>query len=128
MHTMTVTDRKAEVTVLYPALVLQVELLSGGELTHGSARTLSDRNWGLEMEVVEEVAYFRTVGEVGDRVASVAPPPQIPRGVATNLGPGCEDVIKASRGRRVRLRQSAVHDILLGARVALLEIFCGEME
>ena len=33
----------AKEQVRYEALVLQVELLVGGELTHGSARTLHDR-------------------------------------------------------------------------------------
>ena len=32
-------------SIAYSALVLQVELLAGGELTHGSARTLLDRGW-----------------------------------------------------------------------------------
>lgn len=39
--------RRAEALVKYAALVLQGELLLGGELRHGSARELSDRGWGL---------------------------------------------------------------------------------
>ena len=35
-------------SITYAALVLQVELLSGGELIHSAARTLSDRGWGLK--------------------------------------------------------------------------------
>ena len=136
-------DKKAEATVLYAALVLEVELLSGGELVHGAARTLSDRGWGLKMEICDEIAFFRTASEVSTAIdaearAAVAlrQPAQgkpvqstpIPKGVATNLGAGHEALMVASEGRRVQLRQSAVHDILRGARVALLEVFCGCME
>ena len=41
--TISATATAANETVRYSALVLQVELLVGGELNHGSARTLSDR-------------------------------------------------------------------------------------
>ena len=51
-----------------------------------------------------------------------------PNLIASSLGTGCEELINASRGKRVTLRQSAVHNLFLGARAALLEIFCGEME
>ena len=40
--------------VRYQALVLQVELLAGGELTYGSSRTLSNRGWGLMLEEEED--------------------------------------------------------------------------
>ena len=45
--TMSATSTPASETVRYAALVLQVELLVGGEINHGSARALSDRGWGL---------------------------------------------------------------------------------
>ena len=45
-------------TVRYSALVLKVELLSGGELMHSDARTLSDRGWGLKIEEGDQVAHF----------------------------------------------------------------------
>ena len=48
--------------------------------------------------------------------------------LVSNLGSGCEEVISAVRGKRVLLRRSAVHELFLGARAALLEIFCGCME
>jgi hypothetical protein len=57
------SPRQAEETVRYSALVLQVELLRGGELTYGSARTLSDRGWGLRVEVAEQIAHFRFAGD-----------------------------------------------------------------
>ena len=40
----------AQEQVNYHALVLAVELLSGGELMHGYARSLSARGWGLFLE------------------------------------------------------------------------------
>ena len=45
-------------TIAYAAVVRTVELLKGGELTHGSARELSDHGWGLELhrdEIVQRV-------------------------------------------------------------------------
>ncbi len=48
-----VRPRRAEACVQYAALVSQVELLIGGELTHGCSRKLSDRGRGLAKEVEE---------------------------------------------------------------------------
>jgi hypothetical protein len=50
---------EARETVRYEALVLQVELLRGGELTYGSARTLSNRGWGLQMSLEDRLAGLR---------------------------------------------------------------------
>ena len=51
--------RPAEAIVLYAALVLQVELLQGGELVHASARRLSDRGGGLGISEQEQIEFPR---------------------------------------------------------------------
>ena len=51
------TERVLEESVRYSAMKLQVELLVGGELTHGCARTLSDNGWGLLLEDAEVIAH-----------------------------------------------------------------------
>ena len=43
--------RGAQEKIRYEALVLQVELLTGGELAHGSARRLSNGGWGLFIQM-----------------------------------------------------------------------------
>ena len=48
----------AQDQIKYEALVLAVELLSGGELMHGYARSLSARGWGLLLEEKETVAFL----------------------------------------------------------------------
>ena len=59
-YSTTVTSApEARETVRYEALVLQVELLKGGELAYGSARTLSNRGWGLHMDLEERLAGLR---------------------------------------------------------------------
>ena len=148
--------RRLEESVRYSALVLQAELLAGGELTYGSARTLSNNGWGLLVDNAEQVAHFRFAadqapdfaeqqlegppGQPGDRAplpragkeSSLieAPVQEVasPSVLVSALGESCEELIPASRGKRVLLRQSAVHTMFLGARAALLEIFCGCME
>ena len=37
-------------SITYAALVLQVELYRGGELVHGTSRTLSNRGWSLKTD------------------------------------------------------------------------------
>ena len=59
----TPTDRRLEESVRYSALVLQVELRNGGELTHSSARMLSGRGWGLLVEPAEQLAHVRAASE-----------------------------------------------------------------
>ena len=54
--------------------------------------------------------------------------PSGPRGAASSLGTRAEELICASRGRQVKLTQSAVHEMFRGNRAALLEVFCGGME
>ena len=46
----------------YEALVSQVELLHGGELTSSSTRRLSDRGWGLLISEPDQVAFIRDAG------------------------------------------------------------------
>ena len=48
----------AKEIILYAALVKQVELLQGGELTHGDARSLSKGGWGLLLDQAETVRYL----------------------------------------------------------------------
>jgi len=54
-----VTSTVAKEQVRYEALVLTVELQVGGALSHGSARSLYDRGWGLFIEREEEVQLLR---------------------------------------------------------------------
>ena len=54
----------AKESVRYGALVAQVEQLTGGSFTHGSARRLSDRGWGLLPSAEESVAFLRQVAQV----------------------------------------------------------------
>ena len=53
------STRRLEDSVRHAALVLQVELLTGGELTCGSARMLSNSGWGLLVEDAEQVVHIR---------------------------------------------------------------------
>ena len=53
---------------------------------------------------------------------------QMPQGIASPLSTRAEELICASRGRQVKLTQSAVHEMFRGNRAALLEVFCGGME
>ena len=48
-------------SVRYEALVSQVELYTGGELTHGSARRLSDRGWGLLINTNESLRFLYAI-------------------------------------------------------------------
>ena len=41
----------------------EVELLTGGELTHSSARSLSDRGWGLLIPEDEMIRFIREATE-----------------------------------------------------------------
>ena len=54
-YSLTPGPTEAKETVRYEALVSQVEQLTGGELTHGCLRRLSDRGWGLLVEEEEVV-------------------------------------------------------------------------
>ena len=91
------------------------------------------------MEQEEIAAHLRSVSSITEalllndtasaKVSSASVVPQgVPRGIASDLGTRSEEVIVAAQGRRVQSTQSAVHEMFLGARAALLEVFCGEME
>ena len=67
------SSRGVEESVRYSALVLQVELLVGGELTHSSAPTLSNRGWGLCVEPEEVLAHFRFAAQISKGEGSDAP-------------------------------------------------------
>ena len=64
----------AKGTVRYEALVLQIELLVGGELSHVSSRQLSDRGWPLKVAPEEGLAHLTAEG------GRVAPHPVPGRG------------------------------------------------
>ena len=51
----------AQEVIKYEALVQQVELLAGGELTHGSARRLLDRGWGLYINRNDVARFMKEV-------------------------------------------------------------------
>ena len=59
--TLVPSAKEYTIQVRYEALVLQVELLTGGELGHGSSRSLSDRGWGLYINKNESLRYLRFV-------------------------------------------------------------------
>ena len=56
-----VPGNPAKESVLYPALVAQVELLTGGELMHSCARRLADRGWGLLININESVRFLHDI-------------------------------------------------------------------
>ena len=141
----------AKETVRYEALVAQVELLQGGELTFSSSRVLEKRGWGLL--VTEAVA-----GPAADEAAAVvengargagsgasgadsAPTASLSRRalrrgpaaaivipqVGTSLGGELERVSVMSAGKRIAMDRAALCALAQGHRVAFFELFCGEM-
>ena len=78
-----------------------------------------------------------SLGEVGEEVRALeekrehlpeGPIIANPKMFVTPWGEKTEEIIAVAKGRKVRLNQPAVHQLFLGARAALLEVFCGEME
>ena len=82
----------AKETVLYAALVAQVELLMGGELTHSSSRLLEKRGWGLLLE-----------RKPGEEEAIAALLDQLPSTARTWLGDSLESVSQLTHGRTVAM-------------------------
>ena len=114
---------------MHQAVVLQVELLVGGELTHGSARLLEMRGWGLLVDYESEEAAALADEGVGASCAAPVVAGAGPSGldVATRLGDSLEMVSRLSQGRGVGVRRQALSALAYGHRVAFFEIFCGEM-
>ena len=73
--------------VAYPALTLAVELLRGGELMHSYARTLSDRGWGLLVDLEEQVNCLQTCAQSADGCLAVSA--ERPEAVRTLWGGPC---------------------------------------
>ena len=135
----------AKETVRYEALVSQVELLVGGELTAGSARRLSDRGWGLLMSEEDTVAYIRQAGKgwcsdssctvsvtaagaaesihVTDEVAVI---PAEVRALRARRGRGEPDLERATYECLVATDRAAASALIGGERVALLEAVSGQ--
>ena len=109
--------------VRYQALVLQVELRQGGELTYSSSRTLSDRGWGLSVEPEEALQFLQRAAERAMAmcrkdspavlVASEPPDP---------LASALEYVRVLTRDRSWVLSRSAVQAVARGDRVAFIEV------
>jgi hypothetical protein len=123
----------AKETVRYSGLVSEVELLTGGELTAGSARRLSDRGWGLQVEEEEMLAFIREAGRLSlvsdgsifatlDRTLCC-----LPTNVVTPAGESLEMIAKMSQGRLMEMTQYALHVLHFGERIAFLELFSGAM-
>ena len=128
-YTSTVGPILAEETVRYEAIVAQVERLTGGELTHGSARRLSDRGWGLLLKQDEACAaesvrlilstpraYYSDAYESDALAGQMSMP----------LSSTAESLRLLSKGRRLQLSRSAVALLSAGERVAFLEVFSGQ--
>ena len=62
---------EAKETVRYDALVSQVELLTGGELTQGCARRLSERGWGLLICEKKVVCFLRSFQKPTETVLQI---------------------------------------------------------
>ena len=124
-------EEPAKETVRYDALVLQVELLVGGELRYGSARSLQRRGWGLLIdkrpsdvdsylgEVCSALGAAPAAKNAGPSPASGAP--------LTGLGGKLELLAKLVQGRLVSVDRRALEALAYGHRVAFLEVFCGAM-
>ena len=64
----------AEDAVLYAAIVMQVQLLKGGNMFHGDASSLAERGWGLykceeseqSKEAVNRICSCRTAAQQGE--------------------------------------------------------------
>ena len=129
------TDMAKE-TVRYEALVAQVELLQGGELTQSSSRLLEKRGWGLLVNEREQdqaammsqggaTGAGSSVGGAGPSI-SLAGTALLPQ-VVTGLGNGLERAALIAAGRQVELDRSALGALAYGHRVAFIELFGGEM-
>ena len=132
-YTTVLVTSVAKETIRYEAMVLQVELLVGGELAYSSARRLSDRGWGLLIEKEGEVAHVLLMGkefsieDCEELVPIPATGYSMPKNVYTELGPSMEMIRMLSQGKLVDLERSALACLQYGERIAFLELFCGMM-
>ena len=121
----------------YPALTLAVELLRGGELMYSYARTLSDRGWGLLVDLDEQVSHLRSCASSAapERAplgrpatdGSLAVSAERPEVVRTLWGDRAESIAQLAQGRRVHLTPQGISELMFGQRVAFFEVFCGQM-
>ena len=109
----------------YPALALAVELLRGGELMYSYARTLSDRGWGLLVDLEEQVNCLQTCAQSADGCLAVSA--ERPEAVRTLWGDRAESIAQLAQGRRVHLTVQGVSELMFGQKVAFFEVFCGQM-
>ena len=68
----------------YPALTLAVELLRGGELMYSYAMTLSDRGWGLLVDLDEQASYLRSCAQPAARGPAAAGGPAVDGSLAVS--------------------------------------------
>ena len=57
-YTTVPNHKEAVARIRYEALVMQVELMTGGELSAGSARRLANRGWGLSIKTNDAVRFL----------------------------------------------------------------------
>ena len=82
-----VPGNPAKESVSYPALVAQVELLTGGELMHSCSRRLADRGWGLLININESIRFLHDI-----RVESS----MVQDGVESHWNPGKADCFNSA--------------------------------
>ena len=138
-YTATPGPEVAKQSVRYEALVSQVKLMSGGELSHSCARRLSEGGWGLLVEENESLRWLCEIRQDGkERVLMLAQGngcsfPSLPGtgsspgGMSTYMGNTLESWTKASGGRRFDLSGTALQYLMFGHRVALMELFSGNL-
>lgn len=155
-YTLVPCSAEAKETTRYGALVSQVELLTGGELTHGCARCLSDRGRVLlvkEIQVLRLLQAFKSrrgagrewVAADGFVVAATARHtgsqrlpdqqcvfpedclPALPRTIISGGGRVLEKVSQLSRGKTIEIASAALQYLMFGHRIAFLVLFRGKI-
>ena len=151
-YTLVPNPRVARESVLYSALVLQVEILAGGELAQGSLRRLSDRGWGLLAKKNEVLRFLRqVVVDFGLERAQVSNGRLRFGNGAERLGSGRSaadfELIQWTRDKSVgaqsflgegllqangpmfhskeQITGAAMQDVIFGHRIIMLELFSG---
>jgi hypothetical protein len=118
-----IPGRAALEIIPYAALVLQVEVLKGGELIHGSARCLEQRGWGLliqnrEAETVRFMKEARKrdlnheTREEAEKYADLSS-----RTIVTELGDLLEHVYKLAGGKTIYCARAALQAMALGTKL-----------
>ena len=114
-------------TVEYAALVQQVELLSGGELTQGSARCLANRGWGLLININESLRFLTQLKcDEANRKIDAKEPSRSSSVVDFSIRAKQLRSMNWRKGlapEMMELRCISMQNLLFGHRIAMLE-FC----